>query len=235
MRAAWILSKRELSAYFSNPTAYVVISIFLLITGWFFSTTVFLDNVASLRSVFSIVPLIFLFFVPAITMSTFAEERRSGTLELLLTLPVSDWQVIVGKLLSVALLLVIAVGLTLIHTLALSVVGDLDAGATAAGYLGLILLGLAYGSIGIFASSITRNQIVAFIVAFAIIFVLFLFDKVTAFVPGWLAGVVQYLGVDYHYQNLVRGVVDTRDVLYYVSVVVLFGLLTAYNLARRPS
>ena len=168
-------------------------------------------------------------------MSTFAEERRSGTLELLLTLPVSDWQVIVGKLLSVALLLVIAVGLTLVHTIAVSIVGDLDAGATAAGYFGLILLGLAYASIGIFASSITRNQIVAFIVAFAIIFVLFLLDKVTAFVPGWLAGVVQYLGVDYHYQNLVRGVIDTRDVLYYLSVIVLFGLLTAYNLARRPS
>lgn len=235
MREAWILSKRELSASFNNPTAYVVISIFLLITGWFFSSSVFLENVASLRSVFSIVPLIFLFFVPAITMSTFAEERRSGTLELLLTLPVSDWQVILGKLMAVGLFLVVAVGLTLIHTFALSLVGDVDAGATASGYLGLLLLGLAYGSIGVFASSITRNQIVAFIVAFAIIFVLFLLDKMTAFVPGWLAGTLQYLGIDYHYQNLVRGVVDTRDILYYVSVILLFALLTAYNLARRPN
>ena len=112
--------------------------------------------------------------------------------------------------------------------------GALDFGATVGGYLGLFLMGTTCGAIGIFASSLTRNQIVAFILGFAIIFALFLLDKITTFVPGTLAGVLQYLGIDFHYQNLLRGVIDTRDVLYYLSMTAFAFLLTAYTLARRP-
>ena len=234
MRETWTLAQRELRAYFDNPTAYVVLSIFLLFTGWFFANGLFIENVASLRSMFDIVPFIFLFFVPAITMSTFAEERREGTLELLLTLPVRDWQVILGKLLSVTILLVVAIGMTLVYALTVSWLGDLDFGATFGGYVGLVLLGLTCGAIGVFASSLTRNQIVAFIVGFAIIFVLFLLDKISAFVPGRIVGIVQYLGIDFHYRNMLRGVIDSRDIIYYLSVTLFAGLLTAYNLARRP-
>ncbi len=235
MRETWTLTKRELRSYFDSPAAYVVLSVFLLLTGWFFGNSLFLENVASLRSVFDVVPFVFLFFIPAITMSTFAEERRAGTLELLLTLPVKDWQVIAGKLLAVSLLLTAAVGLTLVYAISISALGDLDAGATFGGYLGLLLLGITCASIGVFASSLTRNQIVAFIIGFAIIFALYLLDKVTIFFPAWLSGVLQYAGIDFHYQNLLRGVVDTRDILYYASVTIFFGLLTAYNLARRPA
>ena len=234
MHETWTLTKRELHAYFDGPAAYVVLSVFLAITGWFFGSTLFLQNLASLRSVFSIAPFIFLFFVPALTMASFAEERRAGTLELLLTFPVRDWQVIAGKLLAVAFFLLIAIGLTVFYTITVSLLGDLDFGATVGGYLGLFLLGITYGAIGIFASSLTRNQIVAFILGFAIIFTLFLLDKVTAFVPGWLGTVMQYLGTDFHYQNLMRGVIDTRDVLYYLSMTAFAFLLTTYTLAKRP-
>lgn len=234
MQETWTLAQRELRSYFDSPAAYVVLSVFLLFSGWFFATPLFIENNATLRSVFDIIPFIFLFFVPAITMSTFAEERRSGTLELLLTMPVRDWQVIAGKLLAVMIFLSIGIGLTFIYALSIAMMGDLDLGQTVGGYFGLLLLGMATGSIGIFASSLTRNQIVAFILGFAIIFVLFLMDKVTAFVPGWLAGILQYLGTDFHYRNLLRGVIDTRDVLYYLSVTALAGVLTAYSLARRP-
>ena len=234
MHETWTLTKRELHAYFDSPAAYVVLSVFLLFTGWFFGSTLFLQNLASLRSVFSIAPFVFLFFIPALTMASFAEERRAGTLELLLTFPVRDWQVIAGKLLAVALFLSIAIGLTVFYTITLSLLGDLDFGATVGGYLGLFLLGITYGAIGIFASSLTRNQIVAFILGFAIIFALFLLDKVTDFVPGWLGTVMQYLGADFHYQNLMRGVIDTRDVLYYLSMTAFAFLLTTYTLAKRP-
>ncbi len=234
MQKTWTLTKRELRSYFDSPAAYVVMSVFLLFTGWFFGTTLFLENSASLRSMFDLIPFIFLFFIPAITMSTFAEERRAGTLELLLTMPVRDWQVIVGKLLAVVLFLMASASLTLIYAISIAAMGDLDAGATTGGYLGFILLGTASSAVGIFASSLTRNQIVSFILGFGIIFVLFLLDKITPFVPGSIAGILQYLGTDFHYKNLLRGVIDSRDVLYYVSLTILACLLTSYSMSRRP-
>ncbi len=234
MHATWTLAKRELRAYFDSPIAYVVLTVFLLITGWFFSTSLFLENVASLRTVFDVVPFIFLFFIPALTMSTFAEERRSGTLELLLTMPVRDREVIAGKLIAVSLILLSAIALTVFYAITIAVMGDLDFGATVGGYVGIFLYGVTAGAIGIFASSLTRNQIVAFILGFAIIFVLFLFDKVTQVVPGGLGRVLQYLGIEYHYRNLMRGVIDSRDVLYYISMSLFAAICTAYTLARRP-
>lgn len=234
MHAVWTITRRELRAFFDSPAAYIVLTVFLVLAGWFFASALFLDNVASLRSMFDVVPFLFLFFIPAVTMSTVAEERRSGTLELLLTMPVRDVHVVLGKLAAVVIFLTIAVGLTLVYALTLSLLGDLDFGATVGGYLGLFLLALSGGAIGILASSLTRNQIVAFVLGFGILFVLFLLDKVTAFVPGWSAGVVQYLGIDYHYQNLLRGVIDSRDVLYYLSLTAFSVLLTMYHLARRP-
>jgi len=234
MRETWTLTKRELRSYFDGPSAYVILSVFLLFTGWFFGSTLFLENKASLRSMFDIVPFIFLFFIPAISMPSFSEERRSGTLELLLTMPVKDWQVIAGKLLAVVLFLSSAIGLTLIYVVSVASLGDLDFGATLGGYLGLLLLGTATGAVGIFASSITKNQVVAFILSFGIIFTLYLIDKVTPFVPGWMAGVLQYLGTDFHYRNLLRGVIDTRDILYYASLTIFACVLTSYTLSRRP-
>ena len=234
MNETWTLTQRELRAYFDGPAAYVVLSVFLAITGWFFANPLFLANEASLRNMFSIASFVFLFFIPALTMSTFAEERRAGTLELLLTFPIRDWQVILGKLLSVALLLVVAISLTLVYVISLMFLGDLDLGATVGGYLGLFLLGISYGAIGICASSLTRNQIVAFILGFGTIFAFWLFDKVVDFVPNWLGFFLQYLSTDYHFTNLMRGVIDSRDVLFYLSLTAAAFLITMYNLAKRP-
>ena len=234
MKETWTLARRELQAYFDSPAAYVVLSVFLLLTGWFFSSALFLENVASLRSMFDTAPLLFIFFIPAITMSLFAEERRSGTLELLLTMPVTDTQVIAGKLLAAVLLMLSAISMTLIYAITVAFLGDIDGGATVGGYIGLVLFGITCSAIGLYTSSLTRNQIVAFILGFAIIAVLFLLDKVTFFFPPAVAGVLEYLGIHHHYQNLLRGVIDTRDVLYYVSVSTFAFLLTVYNLAKRP-
>lgn len=236
MRATWTLAKRELQAYFDSPAAYVVLVVFLLFTGYFFTRDLFLMNLASMRSFFDLAPLLFIFFIPAITMSLFAEERRSGTLELLLTMPVTDAQVITGKLLAATILMMSAIALTLLYALTISLLGDLDAGATVGGYIGLFLLGLTCSAIGLLTSSLTRNQIVAFILGFAIILVLYIMDKswFTIFFPTSIARVLEYMGLDYHYQNLLRGVIDSRDILYYLSVTIFACFLTAYNLAKRP-
>ncbi len=234
MREVWILTRRELRAFFDSPSAYIVLSVFLLITGWFFGSSLFVENVASLQSVFDLAPVLFMFFIPALTMGTFAEERRAGTIELLLTLPVRDGQVIAAKLLAVLLMLLVALGMTGFYGLTIALLGDPDNGATLGGYIGLGLLGLACSALGLLASSLTRNQIVAFILGFAMIFGLYLMDKVTIFAPGWLAPVLEYLSIDFHYRNLMRGVIDSRDVLYYLSLTTFAALLTAYHLARRP-
>lgn len=234
MKGLLVVARREIRSYFDSPVGYVVLTLFLLLSGWFFSNSLFLQGVASVRVLFDMTVVFFMFFIPAITMGTFAEERRAGTIELLLTMPVRDWQVIVGKLLASFVLLLAAIGLTLVYVITVANLGDLDGGATFGGYLGMALLGLTCASIGILSSSLTRNQIVAFIIAFVIIFVLFMLDKVTLFVPGYLAGMLQHLSLDFHYQNLLRGVIDTRDLTYFGSVILFSSLLTAYHLSKRP-
>ena len=229
----WIFCKRELKSYFNSPIAYIVITIFLLISGWFFFNNLFLSNQTSLRGLFSIVPFIFMFFAPAISMRLLSEEKKSGTIEVLVTLPVSDWEIILGKYLSALILLSIAVLLTLAYALTLSFMGNLDGGALVGGYLGLIFVGATYLSIGIFTSSLTRNQVVAFVVSFVIVFILFMLDKVIIFFPGFMASFLEYLSVDYHFSNIARGVIDSRDVIYYLSVIFFFLLLSVRFLESR--
>jgi len=228
-----ILCKKELKDYFDSPIAYIVITIFLLITGWFFFSDLFLVNQASLRNLFSIVPFIFMFFVPAVTMRLISEEKRSGTIELLLTLPVRDHEIILGKFLAGMILISVAVILTLVYTLTLSGLGDLDAGSVVAGYIGLIFLGATYVSVGVFTSSLTQNQIVAFITSFLFIFILFMLNKVLIFVPSFLASFFEYLSVDYHFSNISRGVIDSRDLIYYLSIIFLFLFLSVRALESR--
>ena len=228
-----ILCKKELKGYFDSPIAYIVITIFLLISGWFFFSDLFLVNQASLRNLFSIVPFIFMFFVPAVTMRLISEEKRSGTIELLLTLPVRDHEIILGKFLAGMILISVSVILTLVYTLTLSGLGDLDAGSVVAGYLGLIFLGATYVSVGVFTSSLTQNQIVAFITSFLIIFILFMLNKVLIFFPSFLASFFEYLAVDYHFSNISRGVIDSRDLIYYLSIIFLFLFLSVRALESR--
>lgn len=229
----WIFCQRELKSYFNSPIAYIVITIFLLISGWFFFSSLFIVEQVSLRGLFSIVPFVFMFFAPAVSMRLISEEKRSGTIEVLATLPVKDWEIILGKFLSALILLSVAVLLTLTYALTLSFMGNLDGGALVGGYLGLILVGATYLSIGVFTSSLTKNQVVAFVVSFVIVFALFVLDKVAVFFPGFLAGFLQYISVDYHFSNIARGVIDSRDIIYYLSVIFFFLILAARSLEGR--
>jgi ABC-2 type transport system permease protein len=227
------IAGKELRSYFTSTIAYVVITVFLLITGWFFSTNLFLVNQATLRAAFGIIPIIFIFFVPAITMRLISEEKKSGTIELLVTMPIKDHEIVIGKFLAALCLVAIALFFTFTYVLTIGLLGNADAGPIIGGYLGLLLMSGAYLALGLFASSLTQNQIVAFIIAIAIIFVLFMLDKILFFVPAGLATIFEYLSIDYHFNNIARGVIDTRDLIYYLSLIALGLTLASHMITRR--
>jgi ABC-2 type transport system permease protein len=225
--------KREFRSYFDSPVAYIVLIFFLLISGYFFTSNLFLMNQANLRTLFGIVPLLFVFFVPAISMRLLAEEKKSGTIELLLTYPIRDMEIVIGKYLAALGLILALLIFTFVYAISVSTLGDLDGGQVVSGYIGLFLLGAAYLAIGVFASSITENQIVAFIVALAISFFFFILDKILFFVPSSLASILEYLAIEYHFQNISRGVIDTRNIIYYASVIFIGLLFASHALSRR--
>lgn len=211
--------KKEFRDYFVSPIAYIVISIFLLVTGWFFFMTFFLQNQADLRSFFSLLPFTFSFIVPAITMKLFSEELSIGTYELLYTMPVTLKDIVLGKFLAgVAFLLAIILP-TLSYPLMISFMGQLDWGPVIGGYIGAILLGSTFTAVGLFASTLTKNQIIAFIVGMVICFSLTLIDKMLFFFPEAAVKVVGFIGADFHFQNISKGIVDSRDILYFASVI----------------
>jgi len=216
------LTKKELKSYFNSPTAYIILILFLIITGWFFSSGLFIESEASLRSIMGIIPFTFLFFIPAITMKLLSEEKKSGTLELLVTMPLSDIEIIVGKFLAAFILINIAISATV--TYAFTIIS---------GYIGLSLMSASYVAIGVFTSSITNNQIVSFIVSFTVLFVLFLFGKIIIFLPSFLAGIFEYLSSDYHFNNISRGVIDSRDLVYYFSIIFLSLWGASQSLEKR--
>ena len=218
MKQLYQIFKKELYAYFLSPIAYIVIAIFLIVTGWFFFSTFFLFNQASLRNFFALMPIMFSFVVPAVTMRLFAEELNIGSHELLLTMPVSIRQVVLGKYLAGTFFMVITLLPTLSYPLTISFLGQLDWGPVVGGYIGTFLLAGAFSAIGLFASSLTKNQIIAFIIAMAICFCLTMLDKMLFFIPSALLGFLGYLGADSHFANFTKGIIDTRDILYFASV-----------------
>jgi ABC-2 type transport system permease protein len=233
MSPALVISRREIRTYFNSPVAYIVVPVFLVITGYLFFTQLFLEKQADMRGFFNIMPLLFMFLIPAITMRLLADEKSSGTLELLITMPVRDWEVVVGKFLAAMALLCTAIGLTLVFAITVKSLGPLDRGPTIGGYLGLVLMGGAYVAIGVMASSLTRNSIVSFIVAFAISFALYLLGRLTQFLPEALQKLVAYLSIDGHFENIGRGVIDTRDLIYYLSVMGVSLLVATLSLESR--
>lgn len=235
---------KELNTFFSSLVGYITIGVFLVIMGlivWVFPDTSLLNyNYATLNQLFDIAPLIFLFLIPAVTMRSFAEEQQNGTLELLVTRPLTDWAIVLGKFLAALALVVFALLPTLlyyytIHQLG-SPVGNLDSGAVMGSYLGLTLLAAVFASIGLFASSLTANQIVGFLLGSLLCFLFYYgFDfisRLPIFV-GKTDDVVQMIGIDYHYDSISRGVVDTRDLVYFLSVVAVFLMGTVVSLERR--
>jgi ABC-2 type transport system permease protein len=210
MRQVVHIFRKEFSAYFISPIAYIVIAIFLLITGWFFFATFFLFNQANLRAFYALLPVVFAFVIPATTMRLISEEINVGSDEILLTMPVTFRDVILGKFLASVALVVAMLIPTIAFPLTVSLMGQLD-----------------WGPVGLFASALTRNQIIAFIIGLAVCFTLTLIDKMLYFLPQSLLGVFAYLGADFHFQNIAKGIIDSRDILYFVSICFV-GLYGAY-------
>ena len=231
MRQVTHIFRKEFSAYFVSPIAYIVISIFLFVTGWFFFSTFFLFNQANLRTFYTLLPVIFAFVIPAITMRLISEELNVGSDEILLTLPVTYGDVILGKFFASVALIIAMLIPTLAYPLTVSFMGQLDWGPVVGGYIGAVFLGAAFSGVGLFASALTRNQIIAFIIGLSICFTLTLIDKMLFFLPQSLLGVFSYLGADFHFQNIAKGIIDSRDILYFASVcfVGLFGAHLALN------
>ncbi len=218
MRPTLTIFKREFLAFVTSPIAYIVIPVFLIVVGWFFFSTFFIYSQASLRNFFSLLPITFSLMVPAITMRLFAEEMNTGSYETLMTLPITRFDAIVGKFLAAWALVALMLSPTLLYPITISLIGTLDWGPVVGGYLGALLLAAAYAAVGVFASSLTRNQIVAFIIGVAVCFTLTMIDKMLFFMPPLLLKVFESAGADVHFQNIAKGVIDTRDILYFLSV-----------------
>ncbi|HEY4613093.1 MAG TPA: ABC transporter permease subunit [Bacteroidota bacterium] len=225
--------RKELRSYFNSAVAYVVIVVFLGIVGWFHANNLFLINTASLRLMFDIVPWVLLLIVPAVTMRLLSEEKKSGTIELLVTKPLSDAEIVAGKFLAAWALVGLTLAPTLLYYITIAALGNIDHGPVIGGYLGLLLMAGVFVAISLFASSLTENQVIAFIIGFGMVFAFFMFDKILPYVPEWLTTTVEFLGVDYHLGNISRGVIDSRDVVYFLSLLGLMLYLTVLSLGRR--
>ncbi len=232
--------KKELNSFFSSPIGYLVIGVFLVVNGlflWIFKGDFnILDaGFADLNSFFFIAPWFFLFLIPAITMRSFSDEFRLGTIEILKTKPVTNWQIVNGKFFGALLLIVLALIPTLIYTISINAlggeIGHLDSGSTIGSYIGLLFLASTYTSIGLFTSTLSNNQIVAFILAVIICFLLYAgFDALADF--NFIDG-IQNLGMKSHFNSISRGVVDTRDLAYFLSTTIFFLFLTNLKLKQE--
>ena len=229
-----LLCKKETDSYFGSPAAYIFLVVFLIFSGWFFASPLFLANSSDMRSIFDMIPLLFMFFVRVITMGLLAKERSNGTIELLTTFPLTDEQIVMGKFWAALKLIVIGLLFTLIHFITIIALGtNIDYGSIICGYFGLILVGGVYASIGMFASSLSNNQIVSFIISFAIIFVLYMMQYSLFFVPAALAGFFQYISIGYHFSSIARGVIDTRNIIYFLGLIIIFLRLAITVLESR--
>ncbi|HEY3058247.1 MAG TPA: ABC transporter permease [Chloroflexota bacterium] len=229
----WAVATRELRGYFLSPLAYLVIAFFLFGAGLLFGLIIESSREASLRGLISNVSVLFLFVVPMISMRLLAEEQRTGTIELLLTNPVQEWQIVVGKFAASILLVAVMVGLTLLYPLFLFIFGNPDRGPIVAGYLGVLLQAGAFLAVGLWASSLTENQIVAAVLAFIFLLVLWLSDNLGQSLGGTLGTIVSYTSVINHFQDFPQGVINTKDVIYYLTMIVAGLVLSTLSLQAR--
>ncbi len=231
------LFSKEVKSYFRSPVGYVFIVFFTIISnGLFFIINPFFEqNLVTMRAYFNFVPWLYLFLVPAITMRTWSEERKSGTIEFLFTSPLTEMQIIISKFLSSLAFLLIALTASLTIPITLMFLGKIDLGVIFASYVGSIFMGMAYIAIGIFFSACTDNQIVAFITSLVAIFFLLILGILPVYLGtiGWFPDFLVYLSLSSHFENVTRGVIDSRDLIYYVSIVVLFLSFNTYYLKSR--
>lgn len=237
MRAAWIITKKELQSYFDSLIAYILLTLFLGFSGfftWLFGSDVFMTGQASLQGFFGIAYWTLFFFTPALTMRLLAEEKKTGTLEMLLTKAVTDRQVVIGKFLSALLLVIIALAFTFPYVITLAYIGDIDAGQILCGYAALTLMSGAYISIGLYASSLTNNQIVAFLLALSIgLFFHIIFEVLAGSFTGVTSQVFSTLSLSNHFESISRGVLDSRDIIYFFSLIFVGLFLSEMSLTKR--
>jgi ABC-2 type transport system permease protein len=218
MRNILAVAKREFTSYFNSPVAYLVVSVYIILSGALFFNELFLQGQADMRGFFGIAPLLLFIIVPFLTMRLLAEERAQGTLELLLTMPVTDWQVVLGKYLAAMGLLTVLTLLTTPFAITVSLLGPLDKGATFAAYVGMLLMCGAYAAIGLMASALTRSQIVAALVALFVGFGLYILGALMPILPPDLANFANAISINSRFQSIARGVIDTRDLIYFASL-----------------
>ena len=233
MTNVWAVSTRELRSYFLSPLAYVVIALFLALSGYLFALILANGREASLRGLVQNVSVLYLFIVPAISMRLLAEEQRTGTVELLLTNPVQEWEIVTGKFVASVMLVLVMLGLTLLFPLFLFIYGNPDRGPIITGYVGIFLQAAAFLSIGLWASSLTQNQIVAAIVSFALLLILWLSENLGQFLGGTIGSIISYTSVITHFQSFPQGVIQSNDVIYYLSLVLAGIVLSTLSLQSR--
>ncbi|MGQ1783997.1 gliding motility-associated ABC transporter permease subunit GldF [Saccharicrinis sp. GN24d3] len=240
----WSLYHKEITSFFSSLTGYLVVGVFLVLTGLFLwvipgEMNILFGGYATLDSLFYLAPWLYLFLVPAVTMRLFAEEKRSGTIELLYTRPLTEFHIVLAKYLAGFTLVVISLLPTLIYFYSVvqlgNPVGNIDYGGTWGSFVGLLFLAGIYVAIGVFCSSLTDNQIVSFVIAVLLCFVFYYgFEALSQLVPGSNSqSLIVYLGIDEHYQSMSRGVIDSRDLLYFISVITLLLFLTRTVMGSR--
>lgn len=231
MNPALTIAKKEYSLALRSFSTYIIFGVFLLATGIWLSLTALKLGVADMRETFSRMHSFFLFFIPAITMGSIAKERSSGTLELISTLPLKLGHIVWGKFLAAWLQLATVLAFSLVFPILISIFGiGIDAGAIVTGYLGLLFAGAAFIGIGIFASSLTDNQVLAFILALAISGAMFVLGRLSDLIPLKLFSAIEYFGFDYHLASFIKGVIDTRDILWFAAVTFIFILLAQFRL-----
>ncbi len=225
--------RREMNAYFLSPVAYVVIVVFLVLTGYFFQKALFITSEASLRYSLAISQFILSILTPVITMRLLAEENKTGTIETLMTAPVTDFEVVFGKFLSAWGLYCVMLAPTLIYIAILCWVGNPDIGPIISSYIGLILMGAMFVSVGLMVSSFTKNQIVAVVIGIVSLMLLWVAGYYVAGGEGSLSAVLRYIGTFGHWETFTKGIIDTRDVVYYVSLTALFIFITVRVVESR--
>lgn len=237
MKAVWVITKRELSGFFDSLMAYILLVLFLGLSGfftWLFGQDIFTRDQASLEVFFNVAYWSLFFFIPTITMRMLAEENRGRTIEMLATKAISDWQIVIGKFLACWMLVIVALLCTVPYYISVANLGPIDHGAVIGGYLGLLFISAVYVSIGIFTSSLTSNQIVAILLAlFVGIFFQIIFDLLASGMTGTLAGILNYLSLNTHYESIARGVVDSKNLIYFISLVFLGLFLAQTILSKR--
>jgi ABC-2 type transport system permease protein len=237
MQNTLLIARRELRSYFNSPIAYIVIVAFLIVAGWMFFSSLFLIGRADMRTFFQPSPfspaMLFIILVPALTMRLIAEERKTGTIELLTTMPITDTEVVVGKFIAAVGLIGVALGLTAFYAVSVWLIGPLDWGPVISGYLGMLMFAGALIALGLLCSTFTNDQIVAFIISFLICFALYYVFWLGFFVPAGLGDIVRWISVSSHLDNMARGVIDSRDVLYYLTLTAGCLYLAVFSLNRQ--